>query len=158
MALESILPETTQKFDGPRVRQFSVFLQNKVGALLEVVKLLNLHMVDVVGLSVQDSTDSSIVRLVASDPEMVEGIFKDNDIPFGVCEMVVVEMEEVATGLAGLLASLLAAEVNIYFSYPMLTRPNHRAALALHVEDHECAASVLAGDGFKLLSQADISR
>ena len=158
MALESILPETTQKFDGPRVRQFSVFLQNKVGALLEVVKLLNLHMVDVVGLSVQDSTDSSIVRLIASDPEMVAELFKDNDIPFGVCEMVVVEMEEVATGLAGLLASLLAAEVNIYFSYPLLTRPNSRAALALHVEDHECASSVLAGDGFKLLSQADISR
>ncbi len=158
MALESILPETAQKFDGPRVRQFSVFLQNKVGALLEVVKLLNLHMVDVVGLSVQDSTDSSIVRLVASDPEMVAELFKDNDIPFGVCEMVVVEMEEVATGLAGLLASLLAAEVNIFFSYPLLTRPNRRAALALHVEDHECAASVLAGDGFKLLSQADISR
>ena len=158
MALESILPETAQRFDGPRVRQFSVFLQNKVGALLEVVKLLNLHMVDVVGLSVQDSTDSSIVRLVASDPEMVAELFKDNDIPFGVCEMVVVEMEEVATGLAGLLASLLAAEVNIFFSYPLLTRPNRRAALALHVEDHECAASVLAGDGFKLLSQADISR
>ncbi len=158
MALESIIPETAQRFDGPRVRQFSVFLQNKVGALLEVVKLLNLHMVDVVGLSVQDSTDSSIVRLVASDPEMVAELFKDNDIPFGVCEMVVVEMEEVATGLAGLLASLLAAEVNIFFSYPLLTRPNRRAALALHVEDHECASSVLAGDGFKLLSQADISR
>ena len=158
MAFESILPATAQKFDGPRVRQFSVFLQNKVGALLEVVKLLNLHMVDVVGLSVQDSTDSSIVRLVASDPETVAELFRDNDIPFGVCEMVVVEMDEVATGLAGLLASLLAAEVNIYFSYPLLTRPNHRAALALHVEDHECAASVLAGDGFKLLSQADISR
>ena len=158
MALESILPETTQRFEGPRVRQFSVFLKNKVGALLEVVRLLNVHMVDVVGMSVQDSTDSSIVRLIASDPEMVEELFKDNDIAYGICEMVVVEMEEVATDLAKLLVSLLAAEVNIYFSYPLLTRPNKRAALALHVEDHECAASVLAGDGFRLLSQADISR
>ncbi len=158
MAFETVLPETTQKFDGPRVRQFSVFLKNKVGALLEVVRLLNLHTLDVVGLSVQDSTDSSIVRLVVSDPEMVEALFKENEIAFGVCEMVVVEMEEVATGLAQMLASLLAAEVNIFFSYPLLTRPNGRAALALHVEDHECAASVLAGDGFKLLSQADISR
>ena len=158
MALESILPETTQRFEGPRVRQFSVFLKNKVGALLEVVRLLNVHMVDVVGMSVQDSTDSSIVRLIASDPEMVEELFKDNDIAYGICEMVVVEMEEVATDLAKLLVSLLAAEVNIYFSYPLLTRPNRRAALALHVEDHECAASVLAGDGFRLLSQADISR
>ncbi len=158
MALESILPETTQRFEGPRVRQFSVFLKNKVGALLEVVRLLNVHMVDVVGMSVQDSTDSSIVRLIASDPERVEELFKDNDIAYGICEMVVVEMEEVATDLAKLLVSLLAAEVNIFFSYPLLTRPNKRAALALHVEDHECASSVLAGDGFRLLSQADISR
>ena len=158
MALESTLPETTQRFEGPRVRQFSVFLKNKVGALLEVVRLLNVHMVEVVGLSVQDSTDSSIVRLIASDPEMVEELFKDNDIAYGICEMVVVEMEEVATDLAKLLASLLAAEVNIFFSYPLLIRPNRRAALALHVEDHECASSVLSGDGFRLLSQADISR
>ena len=158
MALESILSETTQKFDGPRVRQFSVFLKNKVGALLEVVRLLNVHTVDVVALSVQDSTDSSIVRLISSDPERVEELFKENEIPYGICEMVVVEMEEVATDLAKLLASLLAAEVNIFFSYPLMTRPNRRAALALHVEDHECAVSVLAGDGFYLLSQADISR
>ena len=158
MAFEATMTQTTQKFDGPRVRQFSVFLKNKVGALLEVVRLLNIHTVDVVGLSVQDSTDSSIVRLIVSDPEMVESLFKENEIAFGVCEMVVVEMEEVATDLAKLLVSLLAAEVNIFFSYPLLTRPNGRAALAMHVEDHECAASVLAGDGFKLLSQADISR
>lgn len=158
MALHANSVKTTQRFEGPRVLQFSVFLKNKVGALLEVVRLLNQHTLDVVGLSVQDSTDSSIVRIVVSDPEAVDQLFKDNDIAFGVCEMVVVEMEEVATDLAKMLVSLLAAEVNIYFSYPLLTRPNGKAALALHVEDHECAASVLGGDGFKLLSQADISR
>lgn len=158
MALEEIATQTAQKFDGPRVKQFSVFLKNKVGALLEVVRLLRVHSVDVIGLSVQDSTDSSIVRLIVSDPEIVEMLFQQNEIPFGVCEMVVVEMEEVAVDLAKLLSSLLAAEVNIFFSYPLLTRPNRRAALAMHVEDHECAASVLMGDGFMLLSQADISR
>ncbi len=150
--------QTLQAVDGPRVRQFSVFLKNKVGALLEVVRMLNQHRVDVVGLSVQDSTDSSIVRLVVSDPDAVEQLFKEHDIAFGVCEMVVAELDEVSTDLCRILASLLAAEVNIFFSYPLLTRPNGRAVLALHVEDHECAASVLGGDGFKLLSQLDISR
>lgn len=158
MSMQATGVRTTQRFEGPRVRQFSVFLKNKVGALLEVVRLLNQHTLQVVALSVQDSTDSSIVRLVVSDPDAVEQLFREQDIAFGVCEMVVVEMEEVATDLCKLLASLLAAEVNIFFSYPLLTRPNGRAALALHVEDHECAASVLGGDGFKLLSQADISR
>jgi hypothetical protein len=50
------------------------------------------------------------------------------------------------------------AEVNMHFSYPLLTRPHGLAALAMHVDDTECATSVLLGVGFKLLSQADISR
>ena len=61
MALD--LPETTQKIGGPLVRQFSVFLPNKVGAMLEVVKLLNSHHVDVVGLSITEATDAAIARM-----------------------------------------------------------------------------------------------
>src|SRR5438876_432906 len=54
------LPETTSKIGGPLVRQFSVFLPNKVGAMLEVVKLLNAHATHVVALSVSESTDAAI--------------------------------------------------------------------------------------------------
>ena len=50
------------------------------------------------------------------------------------------------------------AEVNVHFTYALLLRPRGQAALALHVDDNECAISVLSGAGFKLLSQADISR
>ncbi|MFN2476059.1 MAG: acetolactate synthase [Chthoniobacterales bacterium] len=152
------LPETTSKFDGPLVRQFSVFLPNKVGALLDIVRLLNANHTHVVALSISESTDSSIARLVVSDPERVEELFAERDVAFGVCEMVVVEMSEVADQLAKLLAALLMAEVNVHFTYPLLTRPHGFAALALHVDDTDCASSVLAGEGFKLLSQSDISR
>lgn len=158
MALETYAPETSQSFDGPRVRQFSVFLKNKAGALMDVVRMLNVHTVQVLALSVQDSTDSSIVRLVVSDPELVDSLFREHDIAFGTSEMVVVEMKEVATDLGRVLAALLSAECNIYFAYPLMTRPHGRALLALHVEDHECASAALMGERFELLSQADISR
>ena len=134
MALEAIKLETAQKFDGPRVKQFSVFLKNKVGAFLEVVRLLHVHTVDVIGLSVQDSTDSSIVRLIVSDPEIVESLLGENEIPFVVCEMVVVEIEEVAVDLGRLLASLLALGFILFvISFivlaisRMLLRPRARA-------------------------------
>ncbi len=140
------------------VKQISIFLPNKVGAMLDIVKLLNAHSTHVVALSITESTDSAIARIVVSDPERVENLFHEHDVPFGVCEMVVVEMREVATELAKLLAALLMAEVNMHFSYPLLTRPHGLAALALHVDDVECASSVLQGEGFKMLSQADISR
>ncbi len=152
------LPETTQKFGGPLVRQFSVFLPNKVGAMLEVVKLLGAHHVDVVALSIAESTDSAIARIVVSDPDRVETLFGEHNVPFGVCEMVVVELTEVSGQLGKLLAALLMAEVNVHFTYPLLTRPHGFAALALHVDDTDCATSVLLGEGFKILSQTDISR
>lgn len=148
----------SEKADGPKVNQFSIFLPNKVGALMEVVKTLNERHVDVVAMSVQDSADTAIVRIVVTDPESVQGIFHEHDIPFSVCELCVVELRDGPTGLGKLLAALLAAEVNIFGSYALLTHPRGRTALALHVEDNECACSVLSGAGFTILSQADISR
>ena len=152
------LPETTQKLEGPLVRQFSVFLPNKVGAMLDVVKLLNAHNTHVVALSVSESTDSAIARIIVSDPEQVENVFKEHNIAFGVCEVVVVELREVATQLVKLLAALFMAEVNVHFTYPLLIQPRGQAALALHVDDTDCASSVLKGEGFQILSQRDISR
>ena len=152
------LPETTSKLEGPVVKQFSVFLANKVGAMLDVVKLLNAHHTHIVAMSVSESTDSAIARIIVSDPEQVQDLFKQNNIAFGVCEVVVVEMREVATQLVKLLAALFMAEVNVHFTYPLLTRPRGLAALALHVDDNECASSVLRGEGFKILSQSEISR
>ncbi|PYI77360.1 MAG: hypothetical protein DMF04_06455 [Verrucomicrobia bacterium] len=152
------LPETTSKIGGPLVRQFSVFLPNKVGAMLQIVKLLNAHATHVVALSITESTDAAIARIIVSDPERVEELFRDNNIAYGVSELMVVELREVATQFIKILSTLLMAEVNLHFSYPLLTRPNGRAALAMHVDDSECASSVLIGEGFRLLSQTDISR
>src|SRR5947199_10240863 len=152
------LPETTSKMEGPLVKQFSVFLPNKVGAMLEVVKLLNTHNAHAVALSVSESTESAIARIIASDPARVEKFFREKNVPFGVSQVVVVEMREVATQLVKLLAALVMAEVNVHFAYPLLIRPRGFAAIALHVDDNECASSVLRGEGFKMLSQDDISR
>ena len=152
------LPETTLKMEGPLVKQFSVFLPNKVGAMLEVVKLLNTQNTHVVALSVSESTDSAIARIIASDPARVEKLFRDKNVPFGVSQVVVVELREVATQLVKLLAALVMAEVNVHFAYPLLIRPRGFAAIALHVDDTECASSVLIGEGFKMLSQDDITR
>ena len=101
---------------------------------------------------------SAIVRIVVSDPESVQTLFLEHGVPFSVCELVVVELKEGATELGRLLAALLAAECNIFGSYALLTRPRGRTALALHVEDNECAVSVLQSHQFTILGQSDISR
>ena len=149
---------TVEKRDSPQVRQFSVFLQNKVGALLEVVRLLNESHVVVLALSIQDSSESAIGRMIVSDPERVAELFGEHDIPFSDCELLVVELDEGPNDLTRVLAALLMAEVNVFFSYPLLVRPHDRAVLAMHLDDNECASSVLLGEGFKLLTQGDLSR
>ena len=150
--------QTTEKTEGPRVQQFSIFLRNKVGALLDVVKMLNEHAVDVLALNVQDSADSAIVRVVVSDPETVLDLFASHDIPCSTCDLVVVELKEGASELTKLLTALLMAEVNIHGCYSLLSRPRGNTALAIHVEDNECATAVLRSHGFRMLDQTDISR
>lgn len=149
---------TAEKLNSPQVRQFSVFLQNKVGALLEVVKLLNENHIVVLALSIQDSSESAIGRIIVSDPDLVADLFREHDIPYSDCDLLVVELDEGPGDLARVLAALLMAEVNVFFSYSLLIRPRDRAILAMHLDDNECASSVLRGEGFKLLSQGDLSR
>jgi hypothetical protein len=140
-----------------RVVQFSIFLRNKVGAFLDVVRLLQEHQINVLGTTIEPSADTAIVRVVVSDPEAVEGIFHLHSIPYSTWPLVVVELKE-AAHFGEVLTALLAAEVNIYGAYALLTRPRGHATLALHVEDNECATSVLSGSGFIILTQDDLSR
>lgn len=150
--------ETTEKIGGPGIRQYSVFLANRVGALMGVVKMLNEARVIVLGLSIQDSSETSIARMIVSDPEQLEDLFGLHDIPYGACELAVAELEEGATELPRLLAALLEAEVNILFSYTLLTRPRGRPLVAIHTDDLECTSAVLRSRGFRLLRQNDLSR
>lgn len=143
---------------GTPVRQISVFLPNRPGALLSVVKLVGDHHVIVLGISVQDSIDATVVRLVLSDPETVETLFIERGIPYNSTEVVALELTEGAAGLTGCLQALLNAETNIHFVYPILTRPNGRSALVLCLEDNEFGRSVLLKEGFKIIHQEDLSR
>jgi hypothetical protein len=153
-----IQPSISESSSGNAVRQLTVFLQNKVGELANLVNLLADKDVVVLGLSVWDSSDHAIIRLVVSDPDEVEHIFHEHGVAYGLADMVVVELREGAPMLNKMLSAILMAEVNIHFSYPLLVRPNGHATLALHVEDYDCASYALRTEGFTLFNQADLSR
>jgi hypothetical protein len=143
---------------GTPVRQISVMLQNRVGALLSLVRLFNDQLVEVLGLSVQDSHDTTVVRLVVSDPDTVETLFIEKGINFATCDLLIVELKEGPTSLGACLSALLHAETNIYFSYPLLIQPTEKSLLALHVDDNDFGGQVLHNNGFKILFQEDLAR
>jgi hypothetical protein len=140
------------------VRQLSVFLQNRVGALLSLVKLLKDHHIEVLGCSLQDSIDLTLVRLIVSDPDSAKNLFDEQGHPCAIKTVVVVALEEGAPDLCHALASLLAAEINIHHSYPLLVRHQDKPLLALCVEDGEVGEEALRKTGFSVLCQNDLSR
>ncbi|MGY8643069.1 MAG: acetolactate synthase [Verrucomicrobiales bacterium] len=143
---------------GSPVVQLVVFLENRAGALLSIVQLIADNNVLVLGLSVKDSVDSTVVRLIVSDPDKIETLFIEKGIAYSTTEVLVVELVHGAEDLPKLLRELLNAETNVHFLYPILTRPNGRAAMALCAEDNQFGKQVLNEAGYKVLMQEDLSR
>jgi hypothetical protein len=150
--------ETETAHQSPTVVQFSIFLHNRVGALLGVVKLLQDAQVLVLGLSLQDSVDVTVARIIVSDPERVETVFIERGIPYVTNEVLVVQLKEGAEGLSKCLAAFLQAETNIHIAYPLMAQPGGFSAMAMHVEDYDLGASVMEAKGYRVLRQSDISR
>lgn len=143
---------------GTPVRQFSVMIPNRVGALASLVKLLRNSSIEVIGLSVQDSRDATIARLVLSDTDSAEAIFSEKGIPYMICELVVIALKEAGPGLLQCLDILMTAETNVDFAYAMMPGPQGQTLLAMHVEDYDFATSILNRSGFKLMYEEDLVR
>jgi hypothetical protein len=147
----------TSLVPGDPVKQFSVFTANQVGRLHELTALLKQNDVHVMAITVLDSADSAIVRVVVDDPDKARELMINNDFPYSEADLLVVEIDD-ESRLTAVLAALLEAEVNIHYIYSFIKRPKGKAALALSVEDPDIAAQAVGQRGYKILSQSDIAR
>jgi hypothetical protein len=147
---------TARGRDWPSVRQFNVFLENRVGGLLNVVRRFESTDVRIVALTVNDLSDCAIVRLVVSDPERGLEILHQANVPLTESDLLVVQLPEALHPLAYICKALLSAEVNIDYAYPLLIGPQGCAAVALHVDDHEMAVETLRQQGFTIFTEKDL--
>lgn len=139
------------------VKQFSIFAENRVGRLYDLTTLLKTYDVHIMALTVHDTIDSAIIRLIVDDRDKTRELLINNDFPYVEREIVVVELPD-ESQLKTMLAALLEAEVNLHYFYSFLKRPAELPAIAIHVEEPETAAQALNGRGFKTLGESDISR
>ena len=151
-------PKTAETLRPPLVTQFSVFMENKVGALLNVTRILGEVNVHICGISVVDTADSAVVRMVVDDPDHCREALHNAQVPVGESNLVVVELPSGPEKFDSVLQHLVAAEVNMQYTYSLMVRPRDKALLALHCEDPEYAREVLTKAGFAVLAQKDISR
>ena len=147
--------ETARGRDWPSVRQFNVFLANRLGALLNVVRRFETTDIRIVSLTIVDSADCAIIRLVISAPERAVEIFHQAGPPFTESDLLVVKLPDGDQPLLMICKALLTAEINVHYAYPILMGPAGSPALALHVEDHETAWRTLERQNFVLYSEND---
>ena len=149
--------ETMHGRNWPSVTQYSVFLENRVGQLLEVVRAFHGSKVKIVGLSISDSADCCIIRLILSHPEQGREILQLKKMAFVENELLIAEMPNGPHALVDLCSALIQAEINIHYAYPLIVHPRDRSAVAMHVDNIEQAGASLHTMGFEILCEADLS-
>jgi len=159
--MEEVLPPHTQSgagFELTRIRQFTVFLENRVGRLQGLLRAFEESAGKLCALSIEESADSALVRVICSEPELGRRALQQAGFSFSESELLVVELpKRTRQPLVSICAALLAAEINIHYAYPLLQRP-HGPALALYVEDPTLAAQLLIRKGFTLIGESDLRK
>ena len=142
--------------DWPSVRQFNVFLANRVGALVNVFRCFENTDVRIVSMTIIDTADCAIIRLVLSHPERAVEILEHAKLMYTESDLLVVQLPEGKQPLLQICKALLAAELNLHYAYPLLIGPAGLPALALHVDNHEQAVQTLEAQGFAVFTESDL--
>lgn len=140
----------------PSIRQFTVFLENRVGQLLEVVRRFEGSTVRIVALSITDSAECAFVRFLLSHPEEGREILERAGLAIIESDLIGVELPEGPQPLLQICTALLQAEVNIVQAYPLLVRPRGRPAVALMVDNIDAGLETLGAKGFSMITEADL--
>lgn len=140
------------------VRQFSVMMPNRVGAFSSLSNLLSRREIEVIGLSVQDSRDATVARLVVNDPDSAEELFMEQGIAYTLSELVVVKMKECGADLKKCLNVLYEAETNLDYAFSLMVQHQGHSLLAMFLEDCEFGASVLNRAGLTVVYEDELLR
>lgn len=148
---------TLETLRGDPVIQYSLFIPNKLGRGHDLFRVFHERSIHVLAMTVLDTTDSAILRLVVDDPAQAAELLDERGFHYTQTRVLVVELDG-ADKLIGALSALLEAEINVNYLYSFLMRPKGKSALVLSVEDTEVAEMALRQHRFKVLHQADLSR
>jgi hypothetical protein len=144
---------TDYGYGPPLCTQFSVFLENRMGKLLELVELFDggplMHLV---ALSVSEAADYAVVRLVTTNAQRARLALKAHELPFTEAEILVIQLGA-ERRLSQLCLSLLGAELSIHYAYPLMVSPSGYPSMAVRCDDPVLAGQILRKKGFGIVSE-----
>ena len=143
--------------DWPCLRQFGIFMENRVGTLHELLRHIERHDLRVMALTIVDSVDFSIARLVLNNYERALELFRLSDFKFFETDIIGVELTNDPQPYVKICIALLQAELNIHYTYPLLYRGRGRGgAIAIYVDDTETGIKILADKGHRIITENDL--
>lgn len=150
--------DTTSCFSPPTMVQFSVFLPNKVGKMLNLVENFDESShCQICAISVHEASDHAVVRLITNHAHVARRILKDQNLAFAEHEVLVVELSE-GHSLSKLCLYLLGVEMNIAFAYALMLEDNESPFIAIALDDQTLAGQILRQKGFRLIAEGDLPR
>ena len=155
--MNSMLPGTAAGFSIPMVRQFSIFLENRVGRLVDILRSFD-EAVDVQlhAIAVLEATDFAVVRLIPDNADATRLLLRERDLSFSEIDIIIAELSEDHT-LSNMCLFLLGAELNIQFMYPIIgDQPVAGPRIAICCDDNHFAGQVLLRKEYRLLGAEDL--
>jgi hypothetical protein len=138
------------------VKQISVFLENKSGRLAEVTRVLGNDGIDISALSIADTTDFGILRLIVNKPERAEELLKDNGFTVSCTNVIAIAITDKPGGLAVALEILENEAIGIEYMYAFVGKTTDDALVILRVENPEKAIKTLSENNIKVLSSTNV--
>ena len=140
------------------IKQLTVFVQNKKGTVVSVTKILSENNINLRALSVAETQDFGILRLIVSDEKAAEKVLSENGYIIKVIDVVGVKIGDEPGKLSEALDVLDKADINVEYLYAFMARTEKHAYVVLRVEDNGVAEEALSAAGFKMISEADITK
>jgi hypothetical protein len=140
-----------------KVEQISVFLENKSGRLAEVTQLLADNGINLRALSLADTADFGILRLIVNDIERAKLVLKDGGFTVGKTEVVAVEVLDKPGGMASILGVLSTNNINVEYMYAFVQKSGEHAIIIFRFDDLDGAISALQGAGIRILKGEEVT-
>ncbi len=140
------------------IKQLTIFVENKQGAIVSITDTLAKHNVNIRALSIAETEDFGILRLIVNDEAIAEKTLSEEGYLIKVTDVVGVKIGDAPGKLSAALDVLDKNGINLEYLYAFMARTEKHAYVVLRVENNSAAEASLEGAGFHLITEADIAK
>lgn len=133
------------------VKQISLFLENKKGRLAHVCRVLGDAGINIRALSIADTADFGVLRLIVNDPDKASSVLKEKGFVANITDVLAVEVSDSPGGLAGVLEKLDQAGVDVEYTYAFIGTTSKEAIVIIRVENPQEALSIIEKSGVNIV-------